>query len=161
MDRQVYGTPAYIAPEVVLRRGYGKPVEWWATGVIFNQFLVSWVPFDDDTPDELFDQVLHGPLEWPPDNEGSFSLPSDVRTLVAQLLEREPSMRLGSLDDAVEVRAHPYFVTRAFDWDAVLRQKAEFVPTLASDEDTSYFDRMLLLTLEASYILVVTNHSCN
>lgn len=145
MDRQVYGTPAYIAPEVVLRRGYGKPVDWWAAGVILYQFLVGCVPFDGDTPEELFDQVLHGQLEWPPDEEGTFSLPADVRTLVSQLLEREPPMRLGSLDDAIEVRAHTFFVKRAFNWDAVLRQKAEFIPNLTNEEDTSYFDCVLYI----------------
>ena len=27
-DNQVYGTAEYIAPEVILRQGYGKPVDW-------------------------------------------------------------------------------------------------------------------------------------
>ena len=30
---QVFGTPEYIAPEVILRQGYGKPVDWWSMGV--------------------------------------------------------------------------------------------------------------------------------
>lgn len=33
-DKQVYGTPEYIAPEVILRQGYGKPVDWWSMGII-------------------------------------------------------------------------------------------------------------------------------
>ena len=43
-----------------LRQGYGKPVDWWAMGVILYEFLVGCVPFFGDTPEELFGQVISG-----------------------------------------------------------------------------------------------------
>eukprot|EP00064_Thunnus_orientalis_P005989 superscaffoldBa00000604_g6003 len=100
LDKQVCGTPEYIAPEVILRQGYGKPVDWWAMGIILYEFLVGCVPFFGDTPEELFGQVITG---------GAF-----------------------------EVKQHPFFTE--VDWNSLLRQKAEFIPHLESEEDTSYFD---------------------
>merc|ERR1719238_1956261 len=51
-DKQVFGTPEYIAPEVILRQGYGKPVDWWSMGVILYEFLIGCVPFFGETPVE-------------------------------------------------------------------------------------------------------------
>lgn len=59
------GTPEYIAPEVILRQGYGKPVDWWAMGIILYEFLVGCVPFFGDTPEELFGQVITGEPSGP------------------------------------------------------------------------------------------------
>lgn len=46
---------------------------------------------------------------------------------------------------AFEVKQHAFF--SALDWNSLLRQKAEFVPHLESEEDTSYFDSMCTLCL--------------
>ena len=61
-DKQLFGTPEYIAPEVILRQGYGKPVDWWSMGIILYEFLVGLVPFFGDTPEELFSQVINGKI---------------------------------------------------------------------------------------------------
>lgn len=45
---------------MILRQGYGKPVDWWAMGIILYEFLVGCVPFFGDTPEELFGQVISG-----------------------------------------------------------------------------------------------------
>lgn len=46
---------------------------------------------------------------------------------------------------AFEVKQHSFFTE--LDWNTLLRQKAEFVPHLESEEDTSYFDSTLFLDL--------------
>lgn len=45
---------------------------------------------------------------------------------------------LGPLGGAFEVKRHSFFTE--VDWNSLLRQKAEFIPHLESEEDTSYFD---------------------
>ncbi|XP_042564240.1 microtubule-associated serine/threonine-protein kinase 1 isoform X2 [Clupea harengus] len=134
LDKQVCGTPEYIAPEVILRQGYGKPVDWWAMGIILYEFLVGCVPFFGDTPEELFGQVITDDIVWP---DGDEALPADSQNLISALLQTNPIVRLGT-GGAFEVKQHPFFTE--LDWNSLLRQKAEFIPHLESEEDTSYFD---------------------
>ncbi|XP_056143660.1 microtubule-associated serine/threonine-protein kinase 1-like [Lampris incognitus] len=134
LDKQVCGTPEYIAPEVILRQGYGKPVDWWAMGIILYEFLVGCVPFFGDTPEELFGQVITDDIVWP---EGDEALPADAQNLISTLLQTNPLVRLGT-GGPFEVKQHSFF--SEVDWNSLLRQKAEFIPHLESEEDTSYFD---------------------
>ncbi|XP_016120832.1 microtubule-associated serine/threonine-protein kinase 3-like, partial [Sinocyclocheilus grahami] len=134
IDKQVCGTPEYIAPEVILRQGYGKPVDWWAMGIILYEFLVGCVPFFGDTPEELFGQVVSDEIEWP---EGDDALPLESQDLITKLLRQSSKERLGA-GGAAEVKHHIFF--HGLDWSGLLRQKAEFIPQLETEEDTSYFD---------------------
>ncbi|XP_029470180.1 microtubule-associated serine/threonine-protein kinase 3 isoform X2 [Rhinatrema bivittatum] len=134
VDKQVCGTPEYIAPEVILRQGYGKPVDWWAMGIILYEFLVGCVPFFGDTPEELFGQVISDEIIWP---EGDEALPVDAQDVITRLLRQNPLERLGT-GGAHDVKQHTFFCS--LDWNGLLRQKAEFVPQLEAEDDTSYFD---------------------
>ncbi|XP_052774089.1 microtubule-associated serine/threonine-protein kinase 3-like isoform X1 [Mya arenaria] len=134
-DKQVFGTPEYVAPEVILRKGYGKPVDWWSMGIILFEFLVGCPPFFGDTPEELFSQVVNEDIEWPEEEE--WAVREDAKSLISLMLQHNPFKRLGA-GGAQEVKEHYFF--DGLDWEGLLRQKAEFVPSLEDDEDTSYFD---------------------
>jgi microtubule-associated serine/threonine kinase len=143
-DKQICGTPSYIAPEVILRQGYGKPVDWWSMGIILYEFLVGVPPFTGNTPDDLFANVINGHIDWDQltsdidtdSSEDSFC--PDAKNLIEQLLEHDPSKRLGTLGGAYEIRKHPF--CSCINWNTLLREKADFVPVLESPDDTSYFD---------------------
>ncbi|XP_047036961.1 microtubule-associated serine/threonine-protein kinase 3 isoform X1 [Helicoverpa zea] len=134
-DKQVCGTPEYIAPEVILRQGYGKPVDWWSMGIILYEFLVGCVPFFGDTPEELFAHTVNDDIEWP--SEEDFPIAVEARAIITELLARNPRDRLGT-GGTHQVKDHVYFC--GLDWNNLLRRKAEFIPQLDNDEDTSYFD---------------------
>uniref|UniRef100_A0A8D0KPT4 non-specific serine/threonine protein kinase n=1 Tax=Strix occidentalis caurina TaxID=311401 RepID=A0A8D0KPT4_STROC len=116
LDKQVCGTPEYIAPEVILRQGYGKPVDWWAMGVILYEFLVGCVPFFGDTPEELFGQVISDEIAWP---EGDDALPPDAQDLISKLLRQNPLERMGTGRNLVHrkvlarIRKRRYFASDA------------------------------------------------
>ncbi|KRX63590.1 Microtubule-associated serine/threonine-protein kinase 2 [Trichinella sp. T9] len=134
-DRQICGTPEYIAPEVILRQGYGKPVDWWAIGIILYEFLVGTVPFFGNTPEELFAHAIHDEIEFP---EDPYCPPAEAVDLIRGLLQVNPLDRLGTVGSASEIKTHLFF--SSLNWHSLLRQKAEFIPQLEGDDDTSYFD---------------------
>ncbi|XP_043938357.1 microtubule-associated serine/threonine-protein kinase 3-like [Protopterus annectens] len=131
-DKQISGTPEYIAPEVILEEGYGKPVDWWAMGIILYQFLVGHIPFLSDIPELMFMQVIYGDIIWRDRNN---HVPVDARNLIEKLLNKNPLERLGTAG-IHEVKQHRFF--KNLDWNGMLQQEAEFVPQWESDEDTSY-----------------------
>jgi microtubule-associated serine/threonine kinase len=78
--------------------------------------------------------IIAETIEWP---EDEYAVPDDARDLINGLLQHNSVDRLGS-GGAHEVKEHIFF--DGLDWNGLLRQKAEFVPQLDNEEDTSYFD---------------------
>merc|ERR1719192_2991219 len=124
-DKQVFGTPEYIAPEVILRRGYGKPVDWWSMGIILYEFLIGCVPFFGETPEELFGHTVHDEIEWP--EEEDWPVAAEAKEVITLLLQQSPLDRLGT-GGAAEAKEHLYFA--GINWDNLLRMKADFIPQL-------------------------------
>ncbi|CAA6658453.1 unnamed protein product [Spirodela intermedia] len=94
----VVGSPYYVAPEV-LRKHYGPEVDVWSAGVIIY-ILLSGVPHFG--LQEIFDQVLHGSLDFESDPWPSIS--DSAKDLVKRMLVRDPKKRL----TAHEVLCHPW-----------------------------------------------------
>jgi calcium/calmodulin-dependent serine protein kinase len=55
------GTPHFMAPEVVERQQYGKPVDIWSAGVLLHILLSGTLPFLG-TKDRLFESICRGKL---------------------------------------------------------------------------------------------------
>ena len=39
------GTPEYLAPEILLKKGYGKPIDWWCVGCLIIEMVTGYPPF--------------------------------------------------------------------------------------------------------------------
>ncbi len=55
------GTPHFMAPEVIQRRSYGKPIDVWSAGVLLHILLSGSMPFLG-TKDRLYESVCAGRL---------------------------------------------------------------------------------------------------
>jgi serine/threonine protein kinase len=132
-DKNLVGTPEYLAPEIWQGHSHGQEVDWWSVGVILYEMLVGVTPFAAESLSALFDNCVFGKLEWGADAE---HVPLAARDLVQKLLEKRPEARLGARG-ASEIKQHEYF--KCVNWDTLLQTQPRFVPRLDSTTDTSYF----------------------
>ena len=77
-------------------------------------------------------------IAWADEEEDD--VPAEAKDIIENLLCIDPFNRLGSnySGGVVGVKEHPFF--DGIDWRTLLLQKAEFVPSLEGEDDTSYFD---------------------
>ena len=59
------GTPTYMAPEVIEKKGYSYSVDWWSLGIMMWELLTGKPPFDGKNVRELYKAILVGRLEKP------------------------------------------------------------------------------------------------
>ncbi|XP_078399318.1 caM kinase-like vesicle-associated protein isoform X1 [Cetorhinus maximus] len=94
------GTPEYLAPEVVGRQKYGRPVDCWAIGVIMYILLSGNPPFYDENDDEdyenhdknLFRKILAGDYEF--DSPYWDDISEAAKDLVSRLMEVDQDTRI-------------------------------------------------------------------
>ncbi|NP_956744.1 caM kinase-like vesicle-associated protein [Danio rerio] len=94
------GTPEYLAPEVVGRQRYGRPVDCWALGVIMYILLSGNPPFYDEADDDdyenhdknLFRKILAGDYEF--DSPYWDEISDSAKNLVSRLMEVDQDQRL-------------------------------------------------------------------
>ncbi|XP_031659534.1 uncharacterized protein KIAA1522-like [Oncorhynchus kisutch] len=98
------GTPEYLAPEVVARHRYGRPVDCWAVGVIMYILLSGNPPFYDETEEEntdlhnriIFCRIIAGEFEFDAPYWDDISVPA--KELVCRLMEVDQMLRITAAD---------------------------------------------------------------
>lgn len=94
------GSPNYIAPEVLLNRGYdGSMSDIWSCGVILYVMLTGNLPFDDDNIVVLYQKILKGTVHIPK------WLSPGAQDILRKILDPNPITRFG-IDG---IRAHDWF----------------------------------------------------
>ena len=95
------GTPAYIAPEILLNRGYeGFGVDIWSAGVVLYAMLSGTVPFKGNNIKDLHDLIIKG--EYTPVKEIS----KEATHLLKCILEVDPKKRITTKD----ILVHPWLI---------------------------------------------------
>eukprot|EP00927_Polykrikos_kofoidii_P045623 TRINITY_DN3965_c0_g1_i4.p1 TRINITY_DN3965_c0_g1~~TRINITY_DN3965_c0_g1_i4.p1 ORF type:complete len:768 (-),score=135.08 TRINITY_DN3965_c0_g1_i4:45-2048(-) len=120
--RSFCGSIAFMAPEILKFSGHGKAVDIYGLGVMLFAMLSGLPPFFHRERETLKHNIMHARLLFP------LSFSENATSLIAALMDREPSNRLGATDSA-QVRAHPFF--NPIDFLALMRREVP-VPDLSS-----------------------------
>ncbi|XP_077149212.1 microtubule-associated serine/threonine-protein kinase 4-like [Ranitomeya variabilis] len=133
-DHEIGGTTEYTAPEVILKEGYGRPIDWWSVGIILYEFLLYCVPFQGNTKFQTYSRITRDDITWTFDNH---TPPPDAQDIITELLRKDPAHRLGT-GGAKEIKMHPFL--RDLNFDNLLSKEPHYIPDFQSEEDTGYFE---------------------
>ena len=131
------GTPAYLAPEIITCLGHTLSVDNWALGVLICEMITGDNPFYFHGIDQmtLFQSIVSGEpdINWP--------LSPQANDLVTRLLEKDPTLRLGSLERGErEIAEHEFFAGLSLADLRLRKLEAPWVPDLDGLFDVGYFD---------------------
>ncbi|KAH9729301.1 AGC kinase family protein [Citrus sinensis] len=129
------GTPDYIAPEVLLKKGYGMECDWWSLGAIMYEMLVGYPPFYSDDPMSTCRKIVNWRTHLKFPEEAKLSI--EAKDLISKLL-CNVNQRLGA-KGADEIKVHPWF--DGVDWARIYQMDAAFIPEVNDELDTQNFEK--------------------
>lgn len=100
------GTDYYVAPEVLLGKGYGPQVDIWSAGVVMYVLLCGSPPFGADSAEDvsvLYREILIGSVSF--EMSAWKDISPAAKDLIRRMLTTDPSKRVS----AAEAGAHPWF----------------------------------------------------
>ena len=114
------GTPHYMAPEILLRGGYGFSCDYWSIGVIAYEIYYGRYPFGDRAKDpiEVYKEVIKKTLKFKSGDQ-------KIVKMIKSLLTKKVAERICSLEKAKELEAF-----KDFNWDELLDFKIipQYIP---------------------------------
>jgi len=134
------GTPEYLAPEIILSKGHGKAVDWWALGILMYEMLAGYPPFYDEDPLGIYQKILEGKIKFP------WHFDRHSKDLIKKLLTADLTKRLGNLKaGADDIKKHKWFATDSKSpwWTDIQEKKIAppIKPEVKEADDTSNFEK--------------------
>lgn len=128
------GTNEYLAPEMIMNKGHGLEIDWWALGILIYEMITGYLPFTGSDPMIIYQKILMGKINYPSNMEHS------VKSLISGLLEQNPSKRIGFKDGYNNARNHEWLANIDFNGLITKETSSPWVPEIQGDFDTSNFE---------------------
>jgi protein kinase A len=129
------GTPDYLAPEILLNKGHGKPADWWTFGVFLYELMRGITPFADDSPLNVYKKILVGKVIFPK------GFDKDAKKLIRHLIQPDLSKRYGNLSAGIgDIKNSSFFYNIDFIKLYSDTTKAPYFPRVESGNDIRNFE---------------------
>ena len=134
------GTPHYMAPEILLRGGYGFSCDYWSIGIIAYETYYGKYPFGEKAKDpiEVYKEIVKKKLEF---KNGD----SKIITMIKSFLTKKVADRICTLEKAKKLE-----VFENFNWDELLEFKIipQYIPKKANFKDFRDYKQKYVKYLE-------------
>ncbi|KAF4614238.1 hypothetical protein D9613_007733 [Agrocybe pediades] len=137
LHTSVAGSMAYMAPQVLNKKGYSWQADWWSLGVTAYELIFHKRPFDGRGSDKMVQSILKDPLRFP-DNARQHCSEHGMSALKG-FIDRDPSSRLGCRPNGQgleDIQQHPWF--SGIDWTRL--ENKECQPPFVPDMKQANFD---------------------
>ncbi|KAK8556097.1 hypothetical protein V6N13_070166 [Hibiscus sabdariffa] len=83
------GTPAYVAPEILAKKGYdGAKIDVWSCGIVLYVLHAGYLPFNEPNVMAMYRRIYKGEFRFP-----KWTSP-DLRRFISRLLDTNPESRI-------------------------------------------------------------------
>ena len=129
----VCGTPIYLAPEMINRKGHDERVDIWCIGVLLFELSTGRVPFQGNNIDVLKYNIRNMKISWPSD------IDREAKDLISKILKYNPNDRL----TVEEILRHPFiekYFPNAVNELITPDNDLEYKTFVVSVDDPKYWD---------------------
>ena len=105
------GSPAYLPPEIVAKKGATTASDVYGLGPLLYELLTRRTPYYSDDIDLLFQNIKTAKLSFPE------FVSANARDLIGLVMNKEPAKR----PQISQIKRHPFF--RKLDWEALLARR--------------------------------------
>ena len=143
-EKNSHGKPEYLAPEIIMKTGCGKYVDWWTLGILIYEMVEGVSPFSLKNKvhdirscsnlNDLFDKIKFENVKF------SSNFTKNLSSFLSEILRKDYTKRLGFKRGACEIKEHAWFSN--FDWKSISNKQMNppFVPQINNDHGLSNFD---------------------
>lgn len=130
------GTPHYMAPEILLGKGYGLSVDYWSIGVLCFSLYFGYLPFGNglNDPIEIYKDIIRGKISYPIQDEVSEFISNLIKKNVwermcnFELIKRTRMFEKFNWNELIDLKLKPLFIPKPrINVDEILKRGNEYL----------------------------------
>ncbi|CAK95177.1 unnamed protein product (macronuclear) [Paramecium tetraurelia] len=119
-DKQTYsfcGSPEYMSPEMVSKRGHNQLLDCYSLGAVLYEFIYGYPPYYDQQLQNILNSIQYDKLEFPE----HIKISDQLKNLLLNLLTKDQNERLGRMNGIEDVLNHKWLSN--FNYTALYKKQ--------------------------------------